>query len=144
AYVSHRKIGVTLISRMTVRLDTYNGRLPDLLFVHQDHLEIMHQKAVYGAPDLIIEIVSPNDRPSNRIEQEVVYCSLGVPEIVFIDLKQRYIRLLRKCRAGYEARDFKAGTLALGTVEGFVLQVDWLFNEPRPDEFDLLSALLKS
>ena len=81
-YVSHRRLGILLGSRTAVEISAYGGRLPDLLFVRSDRLEIVRERAVYGAPDLVIEIVSPNDRASDLIALETEYRGLGVPEIL--------------------------------------------------------------
>ena len=62
-YVKKRGLGLMLGSRIMVRADDFGGRMPDLLFVRAERLNIVQQKAVYGAPDLVIEIVSPGDRP---------------------------------------------------------------------------------
>ena len=41
----------------------------------------MQQKAIYGAPDLMLEVISPNDRPSDIMALEIDYRAIGVPEI---------------------------------------------------------------
>ena len=64
-YVQELELGQMLSSRIMVKTDDFGGRMPDLLFVRQERKEIVQQKAVYGAPDLIIEIASPTDRPSH-------------------------------------------------------------------------------
>jgi len=35
------------------------------------------------APDLVIELISPNDRPSDIVVLEMDYRAIGVTEIVF-------------------------------------------------------------
>ena len=42
-----------------------------------------------------------------------------------------------------ERIEMRSGELALETVPGFVLQVEWLFADPRPDEWTLLKSLLE-
>src|SRR5437660_2989350 len=93
-YVSHRRLGIVLGSRTAVEISAYGGRLPDLLFVRSDRQEIVRDRAVYGAPDLVIEIVSPNDRPSELIALETEYRGLDVPEIIFVDLPRQRVRAL--------------------------------------------------
>ena len=61
--------------------------MPDLLLVRKDNLEIVHQRAVYGAPDLIV-IISPYDRPSDLRSLEADYFRLGVEELMFINLRK--------------------------------------------------------
>src|SRR6185295_1603557 len=62
-YVRALRLGSLLGSRTAVEINRFRGRLPDLLFVRREREEIVQQKAVYGAPDLILEVISPGDRP---------------------------------------------------------------------------------
>jgi Uma2 family endonuclease len=142
AFVRHKRLGIVVSSRMTVKIDDYRGRLPDLLFVRQDRIGIVDQRAVYGAPDLVIELISPHDRPSDRIALETDYRAIGVPEIIFIDQQKLHVLILRQGKSGYEEIEMAAGALNFVAISGFAVQLDWLFGEPRPDEFDLLRTLL--
>jgi len=144
-YVSHRKLGIVLGSRTAVEISAYGGRLPDLLFVRSERLEIVRDRAVYGAPDLVIEIVSPNDRPSELIALETEYRGLGVPEILFLDLPRRRVRVLRRRETGeYEEEVRTDGSVRLEAVDGIALSLTALLDEPRPDEFATVSALLEA
>jgi Uma2 family endonuclease len=141
-YVRRRKLGEVLGSRTAVQINEFGGRLPDLLFVRRERQEIIQQKAIYGEPDLIIEILSPNDRPSDIIGLETDYRKLGVPEILFVDRPKRRLRLLRRSDDGYTEQMMESGPFHLKSVEGFQLDAEWLFSDPLPNEFDILDALL--
>jgi len=143
AFVSHKQLGIVLSSRFTVRIDEHNARLPDLLFVRKDRDHIVQERAVYGAPDLVIELISPNDRPSDTIDLETDYRSINVPEILFIDQQKRQVLVLRKRDDRYDELMLTTGTLDLAGIDGFAVQVSWLFDESRPDAFDLVRSLLK-
>ena len=143
-YVRQKDLGMVLGSRSTVRIDRYHGRLPDVLFVRKENQAIMQQRAIYGTPDLVIELVSPGDRDSHLIELETDYDSIGVPEVVFINQQTRRVRVLRRRGGAYKTSILTTGDLALETVPGFVLQVEWLFADPRPDELNILTALLNA
>lgn len=142
SYVRHKGLGIVLGSRTAVEISAFGGRLPDILFVRQEHMDIVRQKAVYGAPDLVIEIVSPNDRPSDIIALETDYRSIAVPEIWFIDPSKRRIRALRKRPDGYAEEALTTGMLRSEVIPGLELEVEWLFTDPRPDEYDTLTKLL--
>lgn len=143
-YVSHRNLGIVLGSRTAVEISAFGGRLPDLLFVRRERMDIVGARAVHGAPDLVIEIVSPGDRPSDVIALETEYRGLGVFEIVFLDLPRRRIRALRRRESGeYEEEMPTGGVLRLESVEEIELPVAALLSEPRPDEFALIGALLE-
>ena len=141
-YVEEHKMGRMLSSRIMVQTNEFGGRMPDLLFVRQERLSIVQQKAVYGAPDLVIEIVSPNDRPSDLRALEADYLRLGVAELVFIELRKQEIRLLRKRDGGYEESVVTSGPVAFEGIEGLTLQTEWMLQEPRPGVRTLLNSLL--
>ncbi len=153
-FVSHQKLGVVLGSRTAVKIGANDGRLPDLLFVRADNLAIIHRDAIYGVPDLVIEIISPNDRPSDLISLEADYCALGVPEILFLDPKKQRVRYLRKravekadiagvMTGDYEASYLTSGPLTSVSIPGFQIKVEWLFTDERPDEFTVVKELIE-
>jgi Uma2 family endonuclease len=133
-FVKSADLGIVLHSRFAVEIDQFRGRLPDLLFVRNENMGIVQQKAVFGPPDLVIEIVSPNDRRSDLVALETDYRRIGVSEIVFIDQPQRRVRILRKRNGSYREEIVTSDGFSLRSLKGIRLQTDWLFDEPRPDE----------
>jgi Uma2 family endonuclease len=142
SYVEERGMGKMLSSRIMVKTDNFGGRMPDLLFVRQERMDIVQQKAVYGAPDFVIEIVSPNDYPSDLQTLETDYHRLGVPELVFIHLRKQVIRLLYRQEEGYEETVLTSGPVILESIEGLTLQAEWILRQPRPGVRATLNALL--
>jgi Uma2 family endonuclease len=140
--VEERGLGILLGSRTAVEIHQFRGRLPDLLFVRQERMGIVQQKAVYGAPDLVLEVISPNDRPSDIIALETDYRSIGVPEIVFIDQRRPAVRFLRRRQDDYVEEIVTAGTIVLEALDALRLEIDWLFLEPRPGIRATIEALL--
>jgi Uma2 family endonuclease len=144
AYVDNKGLGIVLGSRTAVEISQFGGRIPDILFVRQERADIVKEGAIYGAPDLVIEIASPNDRPSDIIALETDYRSIGVPEIWFLVPSKRRVRILRKRPQGYEETELRTGTLRSEVVAGFEIQVEWLFADPRPDKYETVTALLSA
>lgn len=142
-YASARDMGVVLGSRTAIEIDRFAGRMPDLLFVRKDRLSIVQQKGIFGAPDLVIEIVSPNDRVSGLRSLEADYRRIGVDEILFIDLRRGGITIVRKRDGDYEAVAITQGDLRIESMDGLILKADWLLREPRPDPLATLLDLLK-
>jgi len=134
--------GIVLGSRTAVQIHTYRGRLPDLLFVRWARKFIVKQKGVYGAPDLVVEIISPTDRPSDIIALETDYRNIGVREIWLVDLPRKRVKVLRKKRKGYVEEVLSEGVLKSEVIKGFWLKVEWLFAEKRPKVLDVLNQIL--
>jgi Uma2 family endonuclease len=143
-YTEERVLGRALSSRIMVKADNFGGRMPDLLFVRQDNLQIVQQKAVFGAPDLVVEVVSPNDRPSDLRALEADYYRLGVQELIFIDLQKGQIKQLARGEQEYRRTTITTGPITFATVAGLTLQAEWLLREPRPGIRTTLNALLSA
>ena len=141
-YVRQRGLGTVLGSRTPVEIDAFGGRLPNLLFIRADREHIIQDRAVYGAPDLVIEILSPNDRPSDTLALETDYRNIGVAEIVFVDLPKSRLLILRRREDDYDLDTLSSGVFHSEAVPGFHFQVEALFQEPLPNEFALLQSLL--
>lgn len=142
-YTRHLNLGVVLGSRTAVKISEYSGRLPDILFVRADNTDIIHRDAIYGVPDLVVEIVSPNDYPSDLIPLETEYRTLGVPEIVFINPQKRNVRIISKQEDDYRIVTLSEGRLALASVPGFHIEVEWLFADIQPDELTTALELVR-
>ncbi len=141
-YVEVKGLGIVRGSRTAVRVTAYRGRLPDILFVRRERADIVREEGVYGAPDLVVEILSPSDRPADILSREADYRSIGVLEMWFLDQRQKQVRVLRKRGEDYEEQFLTEGVLVSEAVEGFWLQVEWLFQKPLPSEWQILQKLL--
>src|SRR5205814_1248907 len=140
-YVENHELGLVLGSRTAVRITGYDGRLPDLLFVRKDRLGILESLKLSEPPDLVIEIISPGDRRSDRMELEADYRSIGVPEIVFIDVPRHRVQVLRRADADYRVDEVMDGVLTFESVPGFWVEVDWLLTEARIPVHEALSRI---
>ena len=74
----------------------FSGVIPDLVFVsHKRRDEIASGDRITGAPDLVIEIVSPgaeNER-RDRIAKMQLYAKYGVKEYWIVDFEKRTIEV---------------------------------------------------
>lgn len=143
-YVSYFQLGRVLGSRSAVKITNYDGRLPDILFVRADNTSIIRKDGIYGVPDLVIEIVSENDRPSDLIPLEADYRAIGVPEIAFIDPKKNRVRILHKHDTHYTETLLTTGRWELQSVPGFWIEVEWLFLDEKPEQFETTRRLIET
>lgn len=112
------------------------GREPDLIFVstqHQDRLESRHLR---GAPDLAVEIVSPESVARDRVTKLREYERSGVQEYWVIDSRPRmrraYFYSLQPSGA-YEELEVLDGLMRSRILDGFWLKLEWLWAEdPKP------------
>lgn len=83
--VEQRNLGTLLYSPMDVYLDEENVVQPDLLFVSLEREEIIKANGIYGAPDMVIEILSPATAYYDHKKKRQLYEKYGVKEYWLID-----------------------------------------------------------
>ncbi len=130
-YVERKGLGIVLGSRVLVRIDPYNAREPDLVFIAAGRETIIREQEIAGAPDLVLEIISPWDRPREVISKQAQYEQLGVREYWRIDLSKREATIWRMKLGGrYVRTSPEGGILRSEVIEGFWLREEWLWREP--------------
>ena len=68
--------------------DTVRG--PDIAFIRQERISALERPGfVRGAPDLAIEVLSPDDRPGDVREKLDDYFRAGVPVVVVVDPQKK-------------------------------------------------------
>lgn len=99
---------------------------PDIMFIATERLGIITEQAVQGAPDLIVEIVSPASRDHDRRRKFGLYEQAGVPEYWLVDPDRRTIEIFVLGQGQYTlSGTFGAGTMAVSQrLAGFSVAVD--------------------
>src|SRR5438093_1516668 len=59
-HVAARKLGRVFVAPTDVILSEHDIVEPDVVFVSDKHLSILSDKNIQGAPDLVIEVLSPS------------------------------------------------------------------------------------
>jgi Uma2 family endonuclease len=96
-YLENNPIGV-IIATPGVIFDEYNGVIPDLVFLLRERIgEIASGKRIEGAPDLIIEIISPGSTniKRDRVVKRKLYGRFGVKEYWIINGFAREVEIYR-------------------------------------------------
>jgi Uma2 family endonuclease len=94
-YLNQNPLGL-LIPGPGVIFSEFNGVIPDLVFIRQARLAaIASGERIEGAPDLVIEIVSPGAENSrrDRLIKRQLYGKHGVQEYWIVDPEQASIEL---------------------------------------------------
>lgn len=81
AHVEAAGLGEVFVAPIDVILDAERALVlqPDLLFVSRERAEIVHDR-IYGAPDLVVEVLSPNPRIGKLDERIGWFAEYGVRE----------------------------------------------------------------
>ena len=110
-YARQRGVG-KLYAPLAVVLDEENGVQPDLVYVSRDRYHLLSERGVEGAPDLLVEIISPCTRRRDCGVKMRVYAAAGVPHYWIVDPRTRALEAYRLGELGYEL----TGKYGLGEV----------------------------
>jgi Uma2 family endonuclease len=143
-FVLRKDLGEAISPEFMVRLAKQRRRrVPDLLFVSKERSHLLRPNHLEGAPDLSVEIVSPDSQSRDRRDKFAEYEAAGVREYWIVDPLSRTVEAYALHAAGkfrlIEATD--DGRLASAVLPGFYLRPDWLWQEPLPDVIATLREL---
>jgi len=79
-HVKTQKLGTVRYAPYDVYFDRENVYQPDILFISDERKHLIEKDGLYGAPDLIIEILTPSTAKYDLKEKKKVYEKYGVKE----------------------------------------------------------------
>lgn len=101
---------------------------PDLLFLAAGREQVVTERAIEGAPDLIVEILSPSTARRDRVAKAALYARFGVSHYWLVDPDARTVEIHALAAGSYRlvaahaaaerfsAAPFLGLTIDLGTV----------------------------
>jgi Uma2 family endonuclease len=93
-FVTRNNLGRVFIAPLDVILNEENVVQPDLVFVSQANLQIIEKRGIFGAPDLLIELISPSSVRRDRYVKHELYARLGVREYWIGDPANKSLEVL--------------------------------------------------
>lgn len=122
-------IGTVYSAPFDVVLSDTDVVQPDVIFVSRERSHIVTRENIQGAPDLVIEVLSPSTAHRDRTFKRALYARHGVREFWLVDTDTRTIEVLQLEEEGYiTVGTYSAGqTLTSPTLTGFSLNIDDLF-----------------
>src|SRR5207248_3273061 len=96
------KLGKVFIAPVDVVFDEENTAQPDLVFVAAANLSIIQRRAIFGAPDLLIEIISSSSVRRDRYDRKILFARFGVKEYWIGDPANRSLEVLTLKAGSYE------------------------------------------
>jgi Uma2 family endonuclease len=128
-FAERHSLGEIRGSRTPVILAEDQTFEPDLLLVSRERMAIIRERGVFGAPDLVVEILSAGTAPHDRGPKLRIYERSGVDEVWLIDphgplgteFFQRQEGRLEPVMPDAE------GVLRSVALPGFALKVAWLW-----------------
>jgi Uma2 family endonuclease len=113
-FVGQHRLGTVCIAPQDVILDPARALVlqPDLMFISKNREEIISDH-IWGAPDLVIEVMSPHPRIGKLDERIGYFKHYGVEECWLIHQLAREIEVLRLQEHGADNRRMFRGVQAI-------------------------------
>jgi Uma2 family endonuclease len=89
--VKKKHLGETRVAPYDVYLGRKNVFQPDILFISNERLHLIEKNGLHGAPDLVIEILSPGTAKYDLEEKKDVYERFGVKEYWIVEPASRSV-----------------------------------------------------
>ena len=129
-HAKEEDLGLVLTAPIGVRLPEEETIVqPDLLFISRERLDLVKDNVIDGAPDLVVEILSPSNWVFDRTRKQKAYEQAGVREYWIVDYRARTVDVLvLEGREFVQRGHYGAGSVAPSEVlSGFVMSVADIF-----------------
>jgi Uma2 family endonuclease len=100
-FVEERSIGEVFFAPLDVLLSEHDVVEPDLFFVGRGQSTILTAANVRGAPDLVVEVLSPSSRRLDEVIKQRAYERTGVAEYWIVDPEAETIKIFRRAGESY-------------------------------------------
>lgn len=99
---------------------------PDIVFVSKDRLGIVKERGIFGAPDLVVEVVSPSTFKKDTEDKRRIYSKFGIREYWFVFPQEKGIEVLELKEGAYEiiSYAFEKGRVCSKVLEGFCVSLE--------------------
>ncbi len=121
-FLRKKQMGKIFLAPVDVHFSKQNILQPDILFLKNESLQKIKTKGVFGAPDLVIEILSPSTSNLDFGEKKLIYEKFGVQEYFIVDPNTKSVDSYFLKEKKYEAQKTVTGKISseiLGTKISF-------------------------
>jgi Uma2 family endonuclease len=145
-YAEEKELGAVFGPDGLVHLARGRKFGPDAFFVEKSRVPPSlpsDLKEFEGAPNLVLEVLSPSNRADDLEDKWPAYRAARVPEIWFVDPDNREITIDRRERRKYTTTKLNKGKAISQALPGFWIEVEWLWSWPLPRQLACLRKILK-
>lgn len=121
--------GICLYSPIDVVLDDENIFQPDIIYISAERKKELLQDRIMGAPDLIIEILSPSTAYYDLKQKKDFYERFGVKEYLIVDPLRHDAEVYNLVNNVFELtqKEKQNGIISLTTLPGLQIDLQKLF-----------------
>lgn len=100
-YVSKNQLGEVRVAPYDVYFNKKNVYQPDIVFILKENINKIKEDGLYGAPDLVIEILSPRTAKYDLEDKKDVYERYGVKEYAAVDPVSKQVYFFKLVKDEY-------------------------------------------
>lgn len=123
-YVNERGLGRVILAPFDVVLAAEQVLQPDIMFVAEERTNLIQENGLFGAPDLVVEVLSPSSRRHDTGRKRELYFEHGCSEMWTIDPDELTLILSVRGECGWrDTLSTRDDTFVSPTLEGFRLDI---------------------
>jgi Uma2 family endonuclease len=127
-FVRGKDLGEVVWAPTDVVLSPESVVQPDILFISNERRGIITEDNVSGAPDLVVEILSPSTADRDRELKLTLYARYGVREYWIVDPEDSSVEVMALEEAGVEsARRYTTGRVESPVLPGLGIALAEIF-----------------
>ena len=129
AHIVKHSLGKVYVAPLDTIFDQFTVVQPDILFVRRERVPEVVKERIEGAPDLVVEVLSPSTFHKDLRRKMHVYSQFGVQEYWIVDPEEQAMELYQRVGEKLElARRFASQeTFQSPLLPGFELEVRSIF-----------------
>jgi len=101
-FVTKNNLGEVFYAPIDIVLNEENTVQPDIVFIATPNLQIIQRRAIFGVPELLVELVSPSSVRRDRYDKKALYARFGVKEYWIGDPANKALEILTLREGRYE------------------------------------------
>jgi Uma2 family endonuclease len=121
--------GEVFVAPIDVELSMYDIVEPDVVVVLDANASVKQTKRIVGAPDVVVEVISPSSELRDRARKAALYAMNGVREYWLVDPGTKTFDVLALRDSDYEKLAQPPGVAQSQVIEGLEIDLKRLFRE---------------
>ncbi|WP_338834118.1 hypothetical protein MHLNE_04710 [Moorella humiferrea] len=128
-FLAGKDLGILFTAPVDVFLEEKETYQPDIIFIAKDRLHIIETTKIKGAPDLVIEILSPSTGYYDLKKKARVYARCGVKEYWIVDPEDKSIEVFQQKEGNFVLVHHveETGQAKSILLKGFAVEVKEIF-----------------
>lgn len=128
-FVENKKEGIVLCAPLDVYFSEYETYQPDIIFISKERLNIIGEKKIEGAPDLVIEILSEATAYYDLKHKKKIYEKTGVKEYWIVDPIEKSIEVYENTERGFKlySSAIESGKVSSKLLERLEIELEKVF-----------------